>query len=145
MTTPIFGYSGIGKSTYASEFPLIAKDMQPLDNQTMDQFMLEVGKTIQSGEYKYIFLPCDLDIRNEFVRRNIAFVVVIPDFIHSWVKRWVKAGDSAAAIKRRVERLSSVEEEFKDDPIIYISGPDGEWIGNVLSQYGGTDAKKEEQ
>ncbi len=143
MTTPIFGYSGVGKSTYANDFPAIAKDMQQGKQQTFDQFMLEVGKTIQSGEYKYVFLPCDPDLINEFIRRSIAFVAVLPYYMPSWVKRWLKAGDSAEAIKRRVNDCDDTVLILDGCPIAYLN--DGEWIGNVLSQYGNTDAKKEEQ
>lgn len=88
MTTPIFGYSGVGKSTYANEFPAVAKDMQQQHRQIFDQFMLEVGKAIQPGEYKYVFLPCDLSIKQEFLRRRIAYIVVLPcGKLSDWVRR----------------------------------------------------------
>lgn len=143
MTTPIFGFGGVGKSTYANEFPAIARDMQQGDLE-FNRFLDEVLKEIDAQEHKYVFLSCDSLLRQELVRRNIAFVVVLPDYIHPWVKRWMKAGDSADSIKRRVETLDAVEETFSGDPILYLSAKDNEWIGNALSQYGNTAAKKEE-
>jgi len=146
MTMPIFGYSGVGKSTYANEFPAVAKDMQQQPGQTLEQFMLEVGVQIQSKGYRYLFLPCDLPIKQEFLKRRIAYVVVLPGGkLSDWVRRWVKASDSADIIKWRVDRYKQSLLDFAADPIIYIDGATNEWIGNVLSQYGNADAKKEEQ
>ena len=144
MTTPIFGFSGVGKSTYANEFPAIARDMQQGDLE-FDRFLEDVLEELGKQEHRYVFLPCDSLLRQELVRRGIAFVVILPDYILRWVKRWLKAGDSADCIKRRVETLDAVEEAFSGDPVLYLSSKHNEWIGNVLSQYGDTSAKKEER
>lgn len=145
ITTLIFGYSGVGKSTYASKYPSIAKDMQLQVGQTLDQFMLEVESEIQSKEQRYIFLPCDFSIKQEFAKRRIAYVVVLPGgSLSDWVRRWVKAGDSADIIRWRVDQCGPVLRDFANDPIIYIDGATNEWIGNVLSQYGNGTKTQEE-
>lgn len=137
MATPIFGFSGVGKSTYAKEFPRIAIDMNQGDEPT-PSFITKVLCAIFSDDHKYVFMPCDQELREALVRQGIAYVVILPMHINQWVKRWLKAGDSADSIKRRVDTIAEAERAFLGDPVIYLYAHENEWIGNALSQYGGS-------
>lgn len=144
MTTPILAYKGTGKTFYAERYPDIARDMKQGENQSFADFVEEVLAEIGSGTHKYVFLPCDLALKRELLLKKIAFVVVLPGGrLSDWVRRWLEAGDSAAAISERVTSYNQTLLDFIDDPVIFLDGASEEWVGNVLQKYSGTAATKD--
>lgn len=147
MTTIILAFSGTGKSYYANKYPETAIEMKPREKQPIGAFIAEVMVEIDSKAPKYLFLPCDLAIKRELQDRGVAYLVVLPDAYGSasvWVRRWLEAGDSAEDITRRVNDFKPTDEAFDGDPVIYLKGAAGEWIGNVLQKYNGAAVSKEE-
>ncbi|NCD35474.1 MAG: hypothetical protein EOL87_18985, partial [Spartobacteria bacterium] len=74
------------------------------------KFAIEVSAIRTSRKYRYILIPLRYDIASALHDRNIPFIIVKPyeQDRDAWMKRWMKAGETAASIEeRRVEMNNS--------------------------------------
>ena len=151
----IMCFPGVGRTFFtASETSFLARnDNRPFREETKQlphstftldkdfsgddvaKFVNELFVIKVKREYRYILIPMRFDIAKELHDSDIAFIIVKPFELDRdvWMKRWLKAGESAASIDARRVALNDSESSYSAyAPIVHLSADD--WLGNVLDQ-----------
>lgn len=98
-------------------------------------FIDEIVSIQQSKQFRYILIPMRYDLAKQLNERVILFIVVKPyeQDRDAWMKRWMKAGETAIDLEaRRVEMNNSESGYSAFAPIVHLNAD--EWLGNILDQ-----------
>lgn len=98
-------------------------------------FAEEVASIHKTGRYRYILIPMRYDLAKHLYDSDIQFIVVKPYELDRdvWMKRWMKAGESALDLSVRLKEMNNSESGYAAfAPIVHLSAD--EWLGNILDQ-----------
>lgn len=98
-------------------------------------FAEEIASIQETGRYRYILIPMRFDLAKHLYDSDIHFIVVKPYELDRdvWMKRWMKAGESALDLSVRLKEMNNSESGYAAfAPIVHLSAD--EWLGNILDQ-----------
>lgn len=136
----ICGFSAIGKS-HVSVINRGCVDLESSDyhwrngelNPDFPQNYIDAALMLER-QYKYVFLSCHQEVRDELHKRGVPFVIVAPYYAlqNDYRKRWLRRGDDAKFIAKMDtswrDKMMSVEKDAA--PIVWLEK--GEYLSDVI-------------